>query len=124
VLDHDEVAVAYDRILDRLAETYVDALNVIHRPHIPTHINTIAIRQPGIQHRHIRPQRRNPTRRLHRRPRLTHHLDITRRKQQISQATTDNLMVIEQENTDHPPFLPCPSPTHQGTKVPPVFRGR
>jgi formate C-acetyltransferase len=30
VLDYDEVAAAYDRILDRLGETYVDAVNVIH----------------------------------------------------------------------------------------------
>ncbi|MCH0541612.1 formate C-acetyltransferase [Streptomyces sp. MUM 203J] len=32
-LDHDELAAAYDRVLDWLAETYVDALNVIHYMH-------------------------------------------------------------------------------------------
>ncbi|WP_348774318.1 formate C-acetyltransferase [Micromonospora sp. WMMD998] len=32
-LDHDEVLAAYDRTLDWLAETYVDALNVIHHQH-------------------------------------------------------------------------------------------
>ncbi|MGC4808831.1 formate C-acetyltransferase [Micromonospora sp. DT233] len=33
VLDYDEVLAAYDRTLDWLAETYVDALNVIHHMH-------------------------------------------------------------------------------------------
>jgi len=33
VLDYDEVFAAYDRMLDWLAETYVDALNVIHYMH-------------------------------------------------------------------------------------------
>ncbi|MEV4466640.1 formate C-acetyltransferase [Micromonospora echinofusca] len=33
VLDHAEVLAAYDRTLDWLAETYVDALNVIHHMH-------------------------------------------------------------------------------------------
>ncbi|WBB81275.1 formate C-acetyltransferase [Micromonospora sp. WMMD882] len=33
VLDYDEVLAAYDRTLDWLAETYVDALNVIHYMH-------------------------------------------------------------------------------------------
>jgi formate C-acetyltransferase len=33
VLDHAEVVAAYDRMLDWLAETYVDALNVIHHMH-------------------------------------------------------------------------------------------
>jgi formate C-acetyltransferase len=33
VLDYDEVLAAYDRMLDWLAETYVDALNVIHHMH-------------------------------------------------------------------------------------------
>ena len=33
VLDYDEVLEAYDRTLDWLAETYVDALNVIHYMH-------------------------------------------------------------------------------------------
>ncbi|WP_045748454.1 formate C-acetyltransferase [Actinoplanes rectilineatus] len=33
VLDYDEVFAAYDRTLDWLAETYVDALNVIHYMH-------------------------------------------------------------------------------------------
>ncbi|MFI7602384.1 formate C-acetyltransferase [Actinoplanes sp. NPDC049681] len=33
VLDYDEVMAAYDRMLDWLAETYVDALNVIHYMH-------------------------------------------------------------------------------------------
>ncbi|WP_298457306.1 formate C-acetyltransferase [uncultured Cellulomonas sp.] len=33
VLDHDEVRAAYDRLLDWLAETYVDALNCIHYMH-------------------------------------------------------------------------------------------
>jgi formate C-acetyltransferase len=33
VLDYEEVAAAYDRTLDWLAETYVDALNVIHYMH-------------------------------------------------------------------------------------------
>jgi formate C-acetyltransferase len=33
VLDYDEVSAAYDRTLDWLAETYVDALNVIHYMH-------------------------------------------------------------------------------------------
>ncbi|MBQ0897268.1 formate C-acetyltransferase [Micromonospora sp. U56] len=32
-LDYDEVLAAYDRMLDWLAETYVDALNVIHHQH-------------------------------------------------------------------------------------------
>ncbi|MDG4830925.1 formate C-acetyltransferase [Solwaraspora sp. WMMD1047] len=32
-LDYDEVLAAYDRVLDWLADTYVDALNVIHRMH-------------------------------------------------------------------------------------------
>ncbi|MDI5939097.1 MULTISPECIES: formate C-acetyltransferase [unclassified Micromonospora] len=32
-LDYDEVLAAYDRTLDWLAETYVDALNVIHHMH-------------------------------------------------------------------------------------------
>ncbi|WP_373686455.1 formate C-acetyltransferase [Streptomyces lunaelactis] len=32
-LDHDELAAAYDRVLDWLAETYVGALNVIHFMH-------------------------------------------------------------------------------------------
>ncbi len=32
-LDHDELAAAYDRVLDWLAETYVDTLNVIHFMH-------------------------------------------------------------------------------------------
>ncbi|MEU5791713.1 formate C-acetyltransferase [Micromonospora purpureochromogenes] len=32
-LDYDEVLAAYDRTLDWLAETYVDALNVIHHQH-------------------------------------------------------------------------------------------
>ncbi|MFF9623669.1 formate C-acetyltransferase [Streptomyces griseosporeus] len=32
-LDHDELAAAYDRVLDWLAETYVDTLNVIHCMH-------------------------------------------------------------------------------------------
>ncbi len=33
VLDYDEVVAAYDRVLDWLAQTYVDALNVIHQMH-------------------------------------------------------------------------------------------
>ncbi|MCI4065508.1 formate C-acetyltransferase [Micromonospora sp. R77] len=33
VLDYDQVLAAYDRTLDWLAETYVDALNVIHHQH-------------------------------------------------------------------------------------------
>ncbi|MFG1605232.1 formate C-acetyltransferase [Actinoplanes sp. NPDC049265] len=33
VLDYEEVLAAYDRMLDWLAETYVDALNVIHHMH-------------------------------------------------------------------------------------------
>jgi formate C-acetyltransferase len=33
VLDYDDVLAAYDRTLDWLAETYVDALNVIHHMH-------------------------------------------------------------------------------------------
>jgi formate C-acetyltransferase len=33
VLDYDEVLARYDRVLDWLAETYVDALNVIHYMH-------------------------------------------------------------------------------------------
>ena len=33
VLDYDEVGAAFDRMLDWLAETYVDALNVIHYMH-------------------------------------------------------------------------------------------
>jgi formate C-acetyltransferase len=33
VLDYDEVRAAYDRLLDWLAETYVDALNCIHLMH-------------------------------------------------------------------------------------------
>ncbi|WP_105967658.1 formate C-acetyltransferase [Streptomyces geranii] len=32
-LDHDELSAAYDRVLDWLAKTYVDALNVIHYMH-------------------------------------------------------------------------------------------
>ncbi|WP_190216066.1 formate C-acetyltransferase [Streptomyces griseosporeus] len=32
-LDHDELAAAYDRVLDWLAETYVNTLNVIHCMH-------------------------------------------------------------------------------------------
>ncbi|MEU8457123.1 formate C-acetyltransferase [Streptomyces griseoaurantiacus] len=32
-LDHEELRTAYDRVLDWLAETYVDALNVIHYMH-------------------------------------------------------------------------------------------
>ncbi|WP_316744478.1 formate C-acetyltransferase [Streptomyces sp. MK7] len=32
-LDHEELSAAYDRVLDWLAETYVDALNVIHYMH-------------------------------------------------------------------------------------------
>ncbi|MGW3989178.1 formate C-acetyltransferase [Streptomyces sp. NPDC004830] len=32
-LDYEELTVAYDRVLDWLAETYVDALNVIHYMH-------------------------------------------------------------------------------------------
>ncbi|MGW5346033.1 formate C-acetyltransferase [Streptomyces sp. HUAS TT3] len=32
-LDHDELVAAYDRVLDWLAETYVNALNVIHFMH-------------------------------------------------------------------------------------------
>ncbi|MFF0597567.1 formate C-acetyltransferase [Streptomyces antibioticus] len=32
-LNHDELAAAYDRVLDWLAETYVDTLNVIHFMH-------------------------------------------------------------------------------------------
>ncbi|MDE1686312.1 formate C-acetyltransferase [Streptomyces neyagawaensis] len=32
-LDYDELSAAYDRVLDWLAETYVDALNVIHYMH-------------------------------------------------------------------------------------------
>ncbi|MEU5896599.1 formate C-acetyltransferase [Streptomyces venezuelae] len=32
-LDHDELAAAYDHVLDWLARTYVDALNVIHYMH-------------------------------------------------------------------------------------------
>lgn len=33
VLDYDELSAAYDRMLDWLAQTYVDALNVIHYMH-------------------------------------------------------------------------------------------
>lgn len=32
-LDHEELAAAYDRVLEWLAQTYVDALNVIHYMH-------------------------------------------------------------------------------------------
>src|ERR1043165_1735277 len=51
-----------------------------------------------------------PSGSLGRRPGLADHLDITRGVQQVGQAAPDHLVVVEQEHTDHVPFLPCARP--------------
>jgi formate C-acetyltransferase len=38
ILDYQEVMRAYDRMLDWLAQTYFDALNVIHQMHLPVRL--------------------------------------------------------------------------------------
>ena len=59
--------------------------------------------QPGVQNRHVRPQRWDDPLGLHGRAALSHHDEIVLGLEQVAQSVPDDLVVIEQEDPNRVP---------------------
>ena len=78
----------------------------VDRADLPADVDAAAVGQPGVEHRDVGPQRRDPGGRLLRRTGLADHLDVALALQQLTQAAPDHLVVVEQEDSDHAFSLP------------------
>ena len=85
---------------------------------VPADVDAVAVGQPGVEDRHVGPERGDAAGRLLRRTGLADHLDVAAALQQVGEATTDDLVVVEQEYPDHPSFLPAFDRAAHGPKVP------
>ena len=64
------------------------------------HLDAGAVGQPGVEHRDVGPQRRDPVRRLLGRAGLADHLDVAVALEQGAQALAHDLVVVEQVDAD------------------------
>ena len=72
----------------------------VHRADRAAHLDPGAVGQPGVEHRDVGTQRRDPAGGLDRRAGLAHDLDVTRRLEQEPEPLTDHLVVVEQVHAE------------------------
>ena len=70
------------------------------RTQFPAHRDPVAVRQPHVEHRDLRLERRHPGQRLRRGGRLADHLELALDLQQVLDPAPDHLVVVEQEHPD------------------------
>jgi hypothetical protein len=73
----------------------------VHRADLATDVDAVAVRQAGVEHRHVGPKRGDAANGLERGSRLPDDLDVAIVLEEIAQAGADHLVVVEQEHPDH-----------------------
>lgn len=67
---------------------------------LPADGHPVPVRQPDVQHGHVRPQRGDPGECRGRGARLANYLDVTLGLKHVPDTPPDNLMIVEQEHLD------------------------
>src|SRR3954470_8638838 len=75
------------------------------RTDVPADVDAVAVRQPGVEDGDVGAQRRDDPGGLPRRPGLPDDPDVVGGLEQGGQAAPDHLVVVEQEDADHPTSL-------------------
>jgi signal transduction histidine kinase len=101
LLEHVPRSARHDRLEQRLVigeRREHEALDVgMRRPDLTADLHTVAVGESNVEHRHIGPRRRDARQRLGRSPGLAHDLEVTVRLEELPDAATHDLVVVEEE---------------------------
>ena len=106
LLEHVSGRTGHDRVEQRLVipergEHQAGDLRHL-RPDVAAHADAVTVRQPDVEHGHVRLQGRDPGQRGFRGARLADDDDVGLGLQELSDAPPDDLMVVQQEYADLP----------------------
>jgi signal transduction histidine kinase len=104
LLQHVARGSGHDRVEQRLVITKRGEHQARHLGHpgpdLPAHRHPVAIRQPHVEHGHVRPEHRDTRQRRRRGASLTHDPDAGLAFQQVTDAPAHHLVIIEEEHRD------------------------